>query len=239
MNNKEEAYSKTIISNYSPSNLHNVIFYPEIYHSCLWRWNVTMSFTKKSLSVLMCIVICLVSFPFEKVAIEAHAICCRKDGFDKSRYTLTGNMAEDVATIAKSQKGRFCDDFGYSGVDWGAWCDEFVADCIENAGADSSIVAHGGTVADFANKMRARGAIQVSTPQTGDLVFFTYSHVEIVTKVVNGVVYSAGGNNDDPDAGYTYHDGGCIRIIIVAASRINNTINNLSDYFDMRVCEEY
>lgn len=170
-----------------------------------------MSFTKKSLSVLMCIVICLVSFPFEKVAIEAHAICCRKDGFDKSRYTLTGNMAEDVATIAKSQKGRFCDDFGYSGVDWGAWCDEFVADCIENAGADSSIVAHGGTVADFANKMRARGAIQVSTPQTGDLVFFTYSHVEIVTKVVNGVVYSAGGNNDDPDAGYTYHDGGCCK----------------------------
>ncbi|WP_302344289.1 hypothetical protein [uncultured Ruminococcus sp.] len=48
------------------------------------------------------------------------AICCRKDGFDKSRYTLTGNVAQDVATIAKSQAGRTCSDFGYSGVDYGA-----------------------------------------------------------------------------------------------------------------------
>ena len=40
------------------------------------------------------------------------AICCRKDGFDKSRYTLTGNVAQDVATIAKSQAGRTCSDFG-------------------------------------------------------------------------------------------------------------------------------
>lgn len=77
------------------------------------------------------------------------AICCRKDSFDKSRYTLTGNVAQDVATIAKSQAGRTCSDFGYSGVDYGAWCDEYVADCLENAGCDDSIVAHGGTVADF------------------------------------------------------------------------------------------
>ena len=136
------------------------------------------------------------------------AICCRKDGFDKSRYTLTGNMAEDVATIAKSQKGRYCDDFGYSGVDWGAWCDEYVADCLENAGCDSSIVGHGGTVLDFAKVMRGKGAVEVSSPQTGDLAFFNWSHVEIVTKVVNGEVYTAGGNNNDPDTN-SYHNGGC------------------------------
>ena len=127
--------------------------------------------------------------------IIAHAVCCRKDYFDKSKYTLTGNMAHDVATIAKSQKGRTCDQFGYSGVDYGAWCDEFVADCIENAGGDNSIVAHGGTVADFESQMRARGAVTVTSPKEGDLIFFTISHVEIVTKVENGVVYSAGGNN--------------------------------------------
>ena len=157
-------------------------------------------------AVVSCVVASTVLIP--QGTMKAHAICCRKDGFDKSRYTLTGNMAEDAATIAKSQKGRFCDDFGYSGVDWGAWCDEYVADCLENAGCDSSIVAHGGTVADFAYAMRQRGAVQVSTPQTGDLVFFTYSHVEIVTKVENGVVYSAGGNNNDPNT-HSYHDGGC------------------------------
>ena len=124
--------------------------------------------------------------------LTASAISCQKDEFDKSRYTLSGNMAEDVATIAKSQKGRTGAQFGYTE----AWCDEFVADCIENAGADSSIVGHGGTVADFEAVMRQKkGAVVVSSPQVGDLVFFTYSHVEIVTKVENGTVYCAGGNN--------------------------------------------
>lgn len=123
--------------------------------------------------------------------LTASAISCQKDGFDKSRYTLSGNMAEDVATIAKSQKGRTGAQLGYTE----AWCDEFVADCIENAGADSSIVGHGGTVADFEAVMRKKGAVEVSSPQVGDLVFFTYSHVEIVTKVENGTVYCAGGNN--------------------------------------------
>ena len=124
--------------------------------------------------------------------LTASAISCQKDGFDRSRYTLSGNMAEDVATIAKSQKGRTGAQLGYTEP----WCDEFVADCIENAGADSSIVGHGGTVADFESIMRQKkGAVEVSSPQVGDLVFFTYSHVEIVTKVENGTVYCAGGNN--------------------------------------------
>ena len=123
--------------------------------------------------------------------LTASAISCQKDGFDKSRYTLSGNMAEDVATIAKSQKGRTGAQFGYTE----AWCDEYVADCIENAGADSSIVGHGGTVADFEAVMRKKGAVEVSSPQVGDLVFFTYSHVEIITKVENEMVYCAGGNN--------------------------------------------
>ncbi len=141
----------------------------------------------KFVSIIASVVMMLGLLPNFSVS----AICCRKDGFDKSRYTLTGNMAEDVATIAKSQKGRTGAQFGYTE----AWCDEFVADCIENAGADSSIVGHGGTVADFEAVMRKKGAAQVSSPKIGDLVFFTYSHVEIVTKVENGVVYCAGGNN--------------------------------------------
>ena len=118
---------------------------------------------------------------------------------------LTGNVAQDVATIAKSQAGRTCSDFGYSGVDYGAWCDEYVADCLENAGCDDSIVAHGGTVADFEKKMRKRGAVVVSSPQPGDLLFFSWSHVEIVTRVEGGTVYCAGGNNQ----GKTYPGGRC------------------------------
>ncbi len=156
-----------------------------------------MKQTKRILSVVLCLVMMFCVVP----KIEVEAICCRKDYFDKSKYTLTGDMAYDVAMIAKSQKGRTCSDFGYGGDDYGAWCDEFVADCLENAGADNSIVAHGGGVADFKKKMEERGATAVGLPQMGDLVFFTngsrLTHVEIVTKVEKGVPYCAGGNNGD------------------------------------------
>ena len=150
-----------------------------------------MKFQKWIAALISFVMIGIIFSMLPMTSLTASAICCRKDGFDKSKYTLTGNMAEDVATIAKSQKGRTGSQLGYTE----AWCDEFVADCIENAGADSSIVGHGGTVADFESVMRKKGAVQVSSPQTGDLVFFTYSHVEIVTKVENGTVYCAGGNN--------------------------------------------
>lgn len=150
-----------------------------------------MKFQKWIAALISFMMIGIIFSMLPMTSLTASAICCRKDGFDKSKYTLTGNMAEDVATIAKSQKGRTGSQLGYTE----AWCDEFVADCIENAGADSSIVGHGGTVADFESVMRKKGAVQVSSPQTGDLVFFTYSHVEIVTKVENGTVYCAGGNN--------------------------------------------
>lgn len=162
---------------------------------------------KKVISLMTSVMIlfCFSSGYLSNNSLTASAICCRKDGFDKSRYTLTGNMAQDVATIAKSQAGRTCSQFGYSGVDYGAWCDEYVADCLENAGCDDSIVAHGGTVADFENIMKRKGAVVVSSPQPGDLIFFSWSHVEIVTRVENGTVYCAGGNNQ----GKTYPGGRC------------------------------
>lgn len=162
---------------------------------------------KKVISLMTSVMIlfCFSSGYLSNNSLTASAICCRKDGFDKSRYTLTGNMAQDVATIAKSQAGRTCSQFGYSGVDYGAWCDEYVADCLENAGCDESIVAHGGTVADFENIMKRKGAVVVSSPQPGDLIFFSWSHVEIVTRVENGTVYCAGGNNQ----GKTYPGGRC------------------------------
>lgn len=162
---------------------------------------------KKVISLMTSVMIlfCFSSGYLSNNSLTASAICCRKDGFDKSRYTLTGNMAQDVATIAKSQAGRTCSQFGYSGIDYGAWCDEYVADCLENAGCDDSIVAHGGTVADFENIMKRKGAVVVSSPQPGDLIFFSWSHVEIVTRVENDTVYCAGGNNQ----GKTYPGGRC------------------------------
>lgn len=124
-------------------------------------------YLKRGISLFVGLIMILTSIaviPWNQMTVSA--ISCRKDYFNKN-YTLSGNMAEDVVTIAKAQEGRTGAQFGYTEN----WCDEFVADCIENAGADSSIVAHGGTVADFESKMRARNAKQVSSPQPGDLVF--------------------------------------------------------------------
>ena len=149
---------------------------------------------KRGLSLLLSLTLAFGAFLIGMGNLYVSAICCRKDYFDKSRYTLTGDMPHDVAVIAKSQKGRTRSDFGYTE----GWCDEFVADCLENAGADSSIVAHGGTVADFERVMRSKGAVTVTSPKEGDLIFFSnLDHVEIVTKVVSGQVYCAGGNNGD------------------------------------------
>lgn len=46
---------------------------------------------KTILSMITAIGIAVSSFQFN--LFTTSAICCRKDGFDKSRYTLTGNMA--------------------------------------------------------------------------------------------------------------------------------------------------
>ena len=42
---------------------------------------------------------------------------------------------------------------------------------------------------------KEKGAVAVNSPKVGDLIFFSWSHVEIVTSVDDGVVYCAGGNN--------------------------------------------
>ncbi len=145
---------------------------------------------KRVMSMITSIVLVLFAMPFN--VFDASAICCRKNGFDKSKYTLSGDMAKDVATIAKSQNGRTQSQFGYTE----AWCDEFVADCIENAGGGSDIVAHGGTVGDFLKIMKKKGAEQVTTPKAGDLVFYyrsstnSYPHVAIMLDSTN----SAHGN---------------------------------------------
>jgi len=120
------------------------------------------------------------------------AICCRKSSFDKSAYSgkLTGDVAKDAAIIATSQDRRTGSQFGYNE----GWCDEFVADCLELAGAGSA-VKHGGDVADFKSKMKKCGATKVSkaNAKVGDLAFAS-GHVEIIWKISGSTIYTVGGN---------------------------------------------
>ncbi len=169
-----------------------------------------MKFKKMTVGMLALVILTAFLVPF-----TAFAISCRKDYFNKD-YALNGNMAEDVVTVAKAQKGRTGAQFGYTE----AWCDEFVADCLENAGADSSIVGHGGTVADFERVMRNKGAVAVSSPRTGDLIFFTFSHVEIVSRVEDGVVYCIGGNNGSTGSYKTNYSAGERKASSIGAARL-------------------
>ena len=61
---------------------------------------------KHGISLFIGLIMILTSIavmPWNQMTVSA--ISCRKDYFNKN-YTLSGNMAEDVVTIAKAQEGR-------------------------------------------------------------------------------------------------------------------------------------
>ncbi len=147
------------------------------------------------LSVLVAVCMMIMIIP----SFDALAISCRKEGFDKSLYSgkLTDSISQNVAIIATSQDGRNRADFGYTEN----WCDEFVADCLELAGA-GSISPHGGLVSDYYSKLSKNGAVVVSASnaRVGDIAFSyssskgRFDHVEIIYKIADGVIYTVGGN---------------------------------------------
>ena len=148
------------------------------------------------LSFIMIILMTLSLFP-----IKASAICCCKNNFNKAAYAgkLTGNVAHDVAIIAASQDKRTGAQFGYKGIDYKAWCDEFVADCMELGGA-SSLSAHAGSAQDYYDTLVKKGAEKVSASkaQVGDIAFSyngsRYGHVEIIYSISGGTILTVGGN---------------------------------------------
>ncbi|MDE7364058.1 MAG: CHAP domain-containing protein [Ruminococcus sp.] len=131
--------------------------------------------------------ITFMSLPMQSVK----ATQTRKDNFNKS-YSLTGNGPTDMLSIAFAQVGKTGNDLGYSE----AWCANFVSDCADLAGQSQAIPRHG-AVSNLRDLVISAGGSYVTSPIPGDLVIWknSISHVEIVSKVENGVVYSIGGNN--------------------------------------------
>lgn len=138
----------------------------------------------------MLILLLILLFPLNVSATQS-----RTGNFNKS-FTLSGNQANDICSVALAQYQRTGAMFGYTE----GWCADFVSDCAILAGASSAIPASGGVSYLKQNILNAGGQV-VSTPQVGDIAFMdwggggNYYHVEIVYAVSGSTVYTIGGNS--------------------------------------------
>lgn len=144
---------------------------------------------KRQIGSILILVLILI-FPLNVSATQS-----RTGNFNKS-FTLSGNQANDVCSVALAQYQRTGAMFGYTE----GWCADFVSDCAILAGASSAIPASGGVSYLKQNILNAGGHV-VSTPQVGDIAFMdwggggNYYHVEIVYAVSGSTVSTIGGNS--------------------------------------------
>ena len=168
-----------------------------------------MKIVRKIISVILSVIICFLMVPMESI-LKVGATQNKTNNFNKS-YTLTGDGPTDMLSIAFAQVGRKGSDFGYTEN----WCANFVSDCADLAGQSAAIPRTGAVSNEYTSTspwygikqtvLNAGGSI-VTSPQPGDLVIWKHSdckydgcsHVEIVSKVSNGVVYCLGGNTGNP-----------------------------------------
>lgn len=128
----------------------------------------------------------------------------RTSGF-ASGYTLSGNGAADMVSIALAQEGRTGSQFGYTEE----WCADFVSDCAIIAGQSAAIPQYGGVEGLKTRIINAGGYITTSSPQPGDICFIDwncnggYGHVEIVYAVSGTTVSTIGGNSGSGSSLYT------------------------------------
>ena len=132
-------------------------------------------------------------------------------------YPYTGNLQEDLVGIARTQVGyqestlnfEVGDDGirrGYTrygawyGTPYTDWSAIFVSFCLHYAGADPSETPGNSGAASMAEiwKTRARFAYPGEhDPAAGDLIFFSYNTVGIVTAVQNATCYVIHGDIDN------------------------------------------
>ena len=121
-----------------------------------------------------------------------------------TNYTLTGNGAEDIYSVAKAQLNKKYPEF--AGFHYRAWCADFVSACAAAAGV-SDVIPGAAAVANLRTDIVKAGGAEYSkaqvqngkyTPVRGDIIIFKSngdSHVGIVDKASGGKIYYIDGNN--------------------------------------------
>ncbi len=157
--------------------------------------NVVTSVPKRVLTSLIAVAML---FGFCSVGeLDVSATQSQKGNFN-TNYTLTGDGATDILNVAKAQIGRTGSSFGYTE----SWCADFVSDCAELAGQSSAVPRHGHVDYLTSNLLNAGGTKYTTqaSAKAGDIVFYDFNannspdHVEIVSYVSGGKIYSVGGN---------------------------------------------
>lgn len=121
----------------------------------------------------------------------------RTENFNK-KYTLTGNQADDIASVAVAQLGRKGKTFDYTED----WCVNFVRDCARCAGIPDSVIPECSGVSDMYNTLLSCGAVRVSSPRRGDLVFYSnpsegFTHMGLMIDSLQSVHGNVNGHGDD------------------------------------------
>lgn len=148
---------------------------------------------KKQVSILLCTVMiiqCLFIIPAK--------------AYDNSKMDTFINIAKEEVGYMETtyEDGTFYSKYGdWYGLPNGAWCAMFVSWCANEAGIPYSIIPKFASTAVgkdwFVNKELWRDKSEYS-PQPGDLIFLNNcSHVGIVEKCENNVIYTIEGNASD------------------------------------------
>lgn len=150
--------------------------------------------SRRCIVVLLAVILMIAVLPLS--AMRANATQSKSENFS-SNYVITGNGASDMVAIAAAQLGRSGSQLGYTEN----WCANFLVDCAKLAGQSAAIGSYGYCSGMYNAIIAAGGKVTTSSPKVGDICFINWdggssmNHVEIVSKVENGVIYTIGGNS--------------------------------------------
>ncbi|WP_365728804.1 CHAP domain-containing protein, partial [Ruminococcus sp.] len=147
-------------------------------------------------AVLVSVVLCLVTFSMMP-STKVEATQSMKGNFS-TNYTLTGDGATDILNVALAQAGKTGSQLGYTEE----WCADFVSDCADLAGQSAAVPRYGGVDGLRTRILNAGGKNVTSSPQPGDIVFFS-GHVEIVYSGSGSSLKSIGGNTSSASSLYS------------------------------------
>ena len=127
-------------------------------------------------------------------------------------YTLSGDPAADIYSVAKAQEGKRYPEFkGFHAL---AWCADFVSSCAAASGVQYAVPANAGVAAMREALIKAGGAEYMKSdllsgtymPQKGDIIIMLsdgMSHIGIVEKTAETTIYYIDGNWTGPDGTLT------------------------------------
>ena len=156
-----------------------------------------------------------------------------------SKFTLTGNQANDVIAVAKAQVYKKGSELGYSS----AWCDAFVIDCARIANVSANVIPNKRGCKALYDAIISKGGVKVTSPKVGDVVLYyckickNYPHIGFYAGSGYTCEGNVGGSVSNSDrkkmfycdgSGHTSYD--TIQSLYVRPNYANAVVHTLSFY---------